>query len=226
MKKGPKHPHRLIVEGKDKHAIIHLMSAHGADFDVADSFAPYVEAGVGAEGDGEEAGGKAEALKGFLLALRSPGMRRVGLVLDADEHALDRWCAVRDRLHEQGVEAPAGPDPTGWVDETAHGARVGVWIMPDNLRPGRLEELVEGLIPADDPCIDHAREAARRARELGAPFRPVDQLKAELHTWLAWRRNPGVPFGTAIKARYLAPEGPAARSFVAWFMRLFRDPRP
>ena len=185
MKKGPKHPHRLIVEGKDAHSVIHLMSAHGVDFGAVDSFAPYLQAGVGVDEDGREMGGRAEAITGFLLALRSPGLRRVGLVLDADEHPSQRWRALQDRLALQGVDAPAELAREGWLGRTPDGVRVGVWIMPDNLRPGRLEELVEGLIPGDDPCIAHAREATSRARELGAPFRAVDQLKAELHTWLA-----------------------------------------
>lgn len=213
MKKNSRHPHRLLVEGRDTHAIIHLATAHGADFDAQDSFAPYVE----------EAGGFPRALEPFATALKAPGLQRVGLVLDADLSASDRWDSVRNRLASEGVVAPSRLPPEGWTGTSPHGARAGVWLMPDNRSPGRLEELMAALIPATDPCWSHARAAAAQARALGAPFREIDLLKAELHTWLAWRERPGTPFGTAIRSRYLLCDTPEALAFVGWFMRLFRD---
>ncbi len=223
-KKSAKHPHRLIVEGRDTHAIIHLTQAHGADFADPDSFAPYVQEGLGARGEGgEDQGGVSEALTGFVAALKAPGMKRVGLVLDADVSPENRWASVRDRLQGLGIALPAAAPAEGWISETPLGPRAGVWVMPDNRFPGRLEELVAQLIPDGDPCIAHARASVAEALARGAPFREVDRLKAELHTWLAWRPRPGVPFGTAILARYLSPHTPAALAFCGWFMRLYRD---
>ncbi len=83
-----------------------------------------------------------------------------------------------------------------------------------------LEDISE-LVAADDPLIDHATTATATAKQLGAKFSKPDTKKATLHTWLAWQKEPGKPYGTAIRARYFRVDSPAAQQFVAWFKRLF-----
>jgi hypothetical protein len=46
-------------------------------------------------------------------------------------------------------------------------------------------------------------------------------IKARIHTWLAWQENPGLPFGTAITARYFGADSQEALKFVNWFNLLF-----
>ncbi|WP_371258171.1 DUF3226 domain-containing protein [Thiohalocapsa sp. ML1] len=43
------------------------------------------------------------------------------------------------------------------------------------------------------------------------------------HTWLAWQRQPGQPFGTAIKMATLRHDSALGRRFVAWMRTLFED---
>ena len=43
-----------------------------------------------------------------------------------------------------------------------------------------------------------------------------------MHVWLAWQRKPGLPYGTAIKARYFRDDTPVALAFVEWYRRVFR----
>lgn len=45
--------------------------------------------------------------------------------------------------------------------------------------------------------------------------------KAEIHTWLAWQKEPGKPLGQAITARYLNPNAPDAQQLIAWIRRVF-----
>ena len=59
------------------------------------------------------------------------------------------------------------------------------------------------------------------SRLYGAEFAPQDQIKATLHTWLAWQKEPGLPYGTAIKAKYFGNNSPVAMDFVSWFKILF-----
>ena len=50
-----------------------------------------------------------------------------------------------------------------------------------------------------------------------------DKPKALLHTWLAWQKNPGRPYGTAITEKYLDnPHAQEADLFLDWFKRHFQ----
>lgn len=206
----PNAPHRLIVEGRDDQwTIINLLAKYGWSWDPPDPFVPYVH----------DAKGVQPAIEALGPAVRT--YARVGIVVDADLHVTDRWSAVRDRLAREGVEAPMVPDPEGTV--IAWGAkRVGVWLMPDNLRAGKLEDFLGYMVPPGDERWGWSAEATTKARTLGAAFSEGDFVKARVHTWLAWAEEPGQPFGTALTAGVFAHDAAVAQRFVAWMNRLFR----
>lgn len=96
--------------------------------------------------------------------------------------------------------------------------------MPDNQSPGKLEDFLARLIPVGDLCWPWAQQATDAAKATHeAPFEIKDRIKAEIHTWLAWRESPGLPFGTAITAASFAHDAALAATFVAWMNRLFRE---
>ena len=68
------------------------------------------------------------------------------------------------------------------------------------------------------------RQATRDAMTIGAPLEPKDIVKGALHAWLAWQQDPGMPFGTAIKARILNAEGALADEFFEWLRAVFDLP--
>ena len=98
--------------------------------------------------------------------------------------------------------------------------------MPDNRRDGTLERFLEDLVRENDKLLPHAKASTRGAKELGARFPEALLVKAELHAWLAWQDDPGLPYGSAIRARYFSHDSHAAKSFVIWFCRLFGISRP
>jgi hypothetical protein len=49
----------------------------------------------------------------------------------------------------------------------------------------------------------------------------IHQDKAELHAWLAWQEDPGLPFGAAIQRKVFSSESASAMAFLGWFNRLF-----
>ncbi|WP_020506335.1 DUF3226 domain-containing protein [Lamprocystis purpurea] len=203
-------PHRLIVEGRDDQwSIIALTAKYGWDWDNPAPHYPFVA----------DAKGDTLALESLPLAVRS--YRRVGVVLDADFSPERRWQSVCDLLSDEGFPVPTRPDPEGTVVERMDGKRIGVWLMPDNQNPGKLEDFLALLVPPADPCWAWAEESTTRAVRLGAGFTPSDFIKAHIHTWLAWQKEPGQPFGTAIRAATFAHDAAAARRFVAWMERLF-----
>ena len=135
---------------------------------------------------------------------------------------------MMSRLRQVGLDPPPAVPPPGFVgDSTEYSARVGVSLMPDNEGEGQqgegtLERFPETLVREAEPLLPPAREATRQAKtDHEAVYRDVDVRKAELHAWLAWQREPGLPYGTAIKARFFRHDSPVATRFVAWFRRVF-----
>jgi len=110
---------------------------------------------------------------------------------------------------------------TGLIHANEDGRKVGVWLMPDNQSRGMLETFLMFLAPQDDDVVEHAEEACKTARDLGAPFRPVHFVKAKVHTWLAWQDEPGAQLHEAVRERVLNPESEYASPFVGWFRSLF-----
>ena len=205
-------PHRLLVEGADdQHAVINLTARHGWDWEHPSPDLPLIEKGEGVEG-------VLEALPNAVKLYR-----RLGVVLDADVSPEDRWRALCSRLSSSGFVLPPRPAPDGTLVH-CEGRRLGVWVMPNNQHPGKLEDFLQYMIPGDDPRWGHAGAATRSAKDLGAPFSEPDFIKAHLHTWLAWQEKPGLPYGQAITARVLAHDSPLAQTFADWMDRLFRQP--
>jgi hypothetical protein len=140
-----------------------------------------------------------------------------------DPDGSDRWAQVRERLRLKGVTTPEAPAPEGTIVPGLRGAssRIGVWLMPDNRSAGALEHFLSTLIPVGDPCFSFAEDSTKQARTLGAPLAEKDHMKGAIRTWLAWRAQPGVPFGTALTSKYLSHDSAEALRFVAWFKKLF-----
>lgn len=151
----------------------------------------------------------------------------VGVVIDADTDLDARWQAVRDRLVQAGYEdVPADPDPNGTIFEPPSGSllpKTGVWIMPDNRTPGILEDFLRFLVPQPSAVLDHAIASVDSLPE--KRFKDKDRPKAVMHTWLAWQKTPGRPYGTAIKACFLDPGVPQADVLASWLRRLFFQPQ-
>ncbi|MGC4119168.1 MAG: hypothetical protein QM765_32295 [Myxococcales bacterium] len=211
-----KRRHRLFVEGVSDAVVINKLVALRLQEDI--SSPRLIEPG--------DAGGGFDFVRDQLeAALVTQKLERFGGVVDRDglDGKPDRWHAMRALLGANALEL-GEPGSGGFLAQTSWGARVGLWMMPDNVRPGDLENFVEGLVPADAPDRAWADDASRIACERGAPFKPVQARKASLHTWLAWRDPPGLPYGTAIETSQIGTVSPAADAFVLWFKRLFLDP--
>ena len=200
----------LLVEGKDdEHVLKHIFGSRGI---------PHLD-------EVKPVGDVDRLLEAFPVQLKAAAEEGdvVGVVVDADTDLDARWQAVRDRLTAAGyLDVPAAPDPAGTVLEPPVGSllpRTGVWLMPDNSTPGILEDFVRFLVPVPDALFDHAKASVASIPD--RLFSLNDEPKAVIHTWLAWQKEPGRPYGTAITARYLDPSVPQVDVLAAWLMRLF-----
>ena len=198
----------VMVEGPDDQGVVVAFLNHGlADRGIF----------VSAEGG-------YESLSNTLDALLVPGIVQeiVGVVVDADLDVQSRWASLRDRLVKAGYAGvPDDPDPDGTIVEAEDLPKLGVWLMPDNLTGGMIEDFMTFLIPAGDALFEHAKTVIAGLPATPARFPANRSTKALIHTWLAWQVEPGKPMGQAITKKFFAAEGPQFDSFLSWMKRLF-----
>lgn len=201
---------RLMVEGPDdKYCVIHLTGTQGLDWDEPEPWMPHIW----------DCGGYDELRKSLPTAFKT--YSRLGVIVDSDPGA-NRYESIRGTLGNTGVKFPELLPEEGLVLEDDGGTiRLGIWLMPDNKTDGTLEGFLSNLVPSADPLWAHAQESVTLAKEKGAEFPENLRKKADLHTWLAWQREPGLRFGTAIKAGYFETDQQLSIKFHSWFENLF-----
>jgi len=153
----------------------------------------------------------------------------LGLIVDADENISDRWENVRKILLDAGYDdIPANPAPKGIIveDEDEELPKIGIWIMPDNLMKGAIEDFIRFLVPENDDLLPIAEKKVNRLIADGKNrFSPAHKSKAVIHTWLAWQERPGKQIGSAVTYRleteeYLLDDRKAG-NFVLWLKKVF-----
>lgn len=150
---------------------------------------------------------------------------RLVLVLDADHDPTGgptkRWKEVLSILRETGFAIPENATTdTGLICDLEDKRRVAVWLFPDCKSLGALEEfMMQGLIPPEDPLLQHARDVVRSLQERRFPAK-YDR-KAELRTWLSWQKRPGLPPGRTIAEKILIPDETRLGPFIAWLRQAF-----
>jgi hypothetical protein len=161
----------------------------------------------------------------FIAYLVGSEVDRLGVIVDADEKVSKRWPGFYQALAKHGYKPiPKVPEIDGTLLHRPERSVpwVGVWLMPDNVSPGKLEDFIRFLVPAGDKLWLHAESVLDALPDDLVRFRRVDRSKAHVHTWLAWQREPGIRMGQAV-TRFLDPRAPHAIRLVEWLRRVFPD---
>lgn len=228
---------RLILEGQnDKHVIANLLEvmaipdpisyttkeAFWNDFLKVERFE----------------GGKTEALKMFRRALKEEN-HNIGLIVDADDSVANTWQSIRNILIQSRFSEhnlPNMPSENGTVIMQEGKPTVGIWIMPDNLRPLTndnthfyLEHFYESLISPNDSLLSKAKISTQEIHDsidheiYNARFKNVHFQKAKIHTWLAWIDEPGDSLGRTLKKQSLFNfENELLTRFCSWYKNTFQ----
>lgn len=162
-----------------------------------------------------------EAFRGYLL---SSEVERLGVVADADDDAANRWQGFYQSLVKEDYRpVPKQPVPGGVVLHRPDlpVTTVGVWLMPDNVSAGRLEDFLARLVRDSDPLWPIAGKVVDDIPPEHVRFKPQHRSKAHAHTWLAWQREPGVRMGRAVTRGIVDRHAPAAVGLLSWLERLF-----
>ena len=212
MQESDTHRRVLLVEGPDdKHVVIHLSERSGLEqnFWII------------------EKEGKDTLLDSIVLEARTPGRTVMGVVLDANDDLDARWQAVTDRLnrlrredHFDLPDLPAKPEPGGTILDGR--LRIGIWLMPDNLSTGELEDFVGSMIPSGDPVWPRAEDFIDGIPPDDRKFAPGKIQRAKVHAWLAAREAPRL-MGLSIRAGDLDTNASNSATFVNWLRELFKE---
>ena len=197
----------LLVEGlDDQHVIWALLVAR----DIPETFRV------------EQKNGIDNLLKVLPIQLKGSAINSVGVVVDADLDIASRWRSLQSILSSAGYSLiPTAPDVGGTIVSEVGLPTVGIWLMPDNVLSGMLEDFVGKLVPEGDVCFAHAQKITENLPSEVKQYQPGHSAKACIHTWLAWQSDPGTPMGLAVTKKYLNATAPSATSFVDWLGRLF-----
>ena len=195
----------LLVEGADDRWVIERLlerSGRTRSFDIS------------------QVNGIDRLLNRIRLEVRIPHREVLGVVVDANSDIEARWNAVKSQFDRVGIELPSERHNRGVIVPSE--PRVGVWLMPDNVSNGQLEDFVQSMIPYDDqvwPLADSFVDSIPlELRE----FSPSKIIRAKLYAWLATRKDPG-PMSRAIQARYLDIHTEMAQSFLSFLTELFDE---
>ena len=100
--------------------------------------------------------------------------------------------------------------------------KIGIWLMPDNKNDGYLEYFIEQLIEEHDTILNEVKMTVKNLMEKEyCRFTDFKRQKAIVHSWLAWQETPGLPFGSALDAKYLNAYAEAAQPFLNWIKNTF-----
>jgi len=209
-------PNQLLVEGDEELRVIsHFMDQYVEWGDKPQEWVAEVKSFNGVE----------NLLKPGVIEAESktPGLKAIGIMVDADDLFGSRWSSIRERCRKIAVNFPEELPPEGLIHQNEHGLRIGVWIMPDNQSRGMLETFLGSLVTQRlEPLWSFAQESCTRSREHGSPYTDPHYDKACIYTFLAWLEPPGRSLNVSVQARAFDARSPLCEQFVRWFIDLYQ----
>jgi hypothetical protein len=122
-------------------------------------------------------------------------VRGLAVILDADANATATFQRVRDALAAANLPTPAAPG------EVLDGApRIGVFLVPDNAAPGKIETLCLRSVESD-PAWGCLETFFQCVTQKGGKL-PANMDKARAQAFLSTRPNPALPVGLAADEGY------------------------
>jgi len=213
----------LLVEGTDDlHVLAHIFKVHGHEGKITIR-----------EQEGVDRLKKRlnenifdNLLEDLPVELKGSEVVALGIIVDADLDLKSRWESLANRLKDLKYEdVPDLPEIDGTICEGKDLPKIGVWLMPDNSLPGILEDFVKLLVPDEQKeLLQKAIEAVETIPKEERQFVTDNSdktSKAQIYTYLAWQERPGVPFGIAIREKFLKADSQHANNLMKWIEELF-----
>jgi len=206
MRVKEKFAKKLLVEGNDDQ---HVVWALCEKFNIEETF------------DVIDCEGVDNLLNQLPVRFKQSGIAVIGIIIDADSDISARWQSLSPLLSSLGYTVPPVLPDKGLIIRHNE-ITIGVWIMPNNLLAGMIEDFIKFLIPEDDQLLGIANGTLNiiESEDLNK-YRIPHKSKALIHTWLAWQEDPGTPMGSSITKRYLTTDTEICNTFIEWLTALF-----
>ena len=196
----------LLVEGNDDKHVIYALCNH---FNVNHNF------------DVIDCKGIENLMLQIPVRFKQSGIDTIGIIVDADLDLSSRWQQIHGILKNIFPELPNKLPKEGLIFKNENFS-VGVWLMPNNVIPGMLEDFIKFLIPNDDEQFPEIKNFLDQLEKNGINgYKKIHRSKAEIHSWLAVQSDPGTPLGLGITKRYLTIEEDECKNLVQWLIQLF-----
>ena len=185
----------LLVEGKEERLVVsHFMDRHIVWGDTPEEWVVEIKTHEGVDDLLEPGNIEAES--------KRPGLKSLGILIDADDQFASRWLRLRDRCLRVAADFPVELPSEGLIHQNEHGLRIGVWVMPDNGSRGMLETFLGSSVAAElAPLWAFAQDSCTQSRDHGAPYVDLHYDKACIYTLLAWLEPPGRSLNVSIQAQ-------------------------
>ena len=216
----------LLVEGTDDlHVLAHIFKSHGHEGKITIRD----QEGVDRVKKRLDENVFDNLLEDLSVELKGSEVTSIGIIVDADLDLKARWESLANRLKDlQYEDVPDLPKATGTICTGKDLPKIGVWLMPDNSLPGMLEDFVKLLVPDDlKHLLERAKESVEaipKEERLFITENSDKTAKAQIHTYLAWQSRPGVPYGIAIREKFLDAGSKNAKNLMDWIKELFDLP--
>jgi hypothetical protein len=160
-------------------------------------------------------GGKDQFNNHFPVIMKLPGfnnVQKLGIIRDAEDNCASTFQSIQSMLNNNHMPPPL---LAGQINKSTS-PHLGVWIMPDNLNTGSIENLCWDLVPRNDPrmaCsenfIDCLKNAGLRPKGNADPdiplkatsmFLPSRLEKTKVQAYLGSLCDPQRELGRAAEA--------------------------
>jgi hypothetical protein len=213
----------LLVEGTDDlHVLAHIFKAHGHEGKIT------IREQEGVDKLKKRLNENAfdNLLEDLSVELKGSELTALGIIVDADLKIKERWQSMANKLKDLNYEnVPDLPVSNGTICTGKDLPKIGVWLMPDNTLPGMLEDFVKLLVPDEQKSLlekaVNAVELIPKEERLFITENSDKTSKAQIHTYLAWQSRPGVPYGVAIREKFLKADSQHAANLMNWIKELF-----
>ncbi len=215
----------LLVEGQDDKHMVWQLCDQNPSFDASRE---YTEMSVTLTDQRTtfqivDKGNSSELLKSVPQEVVTKGRKTVGVMIDTDADLEKRWDQLVECFGQREIALPQSPKSAGTIilPKQDYMPRVGIWLMPDNVSQGELEDFAIGMIPSDDDVWELSQRFVDSIPNSSRKFQPNKISKAKLYAWLATRKEP-CRMGAAVGTGDLEPTSPPCRALLTWLTDLFR----
>lgn len=152
---------------------------------------------------------------------------RLGIIVDADQES------VKSGIKKTKLDLQTILQPHGYTLNNAnHGLvatnndgliDIGIWIMPDNIVDGTIENWIENLVhEKESELFQYSKKCVANLKTNNLQkFKDSRVIKAELATWFAWQKSPGYGLDFFFDEPLIDQNSPIYKNFSEWFKKTF-----